>query len=468
MSSELAVRASGLAKAFPVYARPHHRLLQMITPGPPQRWYREFHALRDVSFQIPRGQTVGIVGRNGSGKSTLLQLLCGTLSPSAGEVEVRGRVAALLELGAGFSPEFTGRENVYLNATVLGLSRAEVDARFDDIAAFADIGEFMEQPVKTYSSGMYVRLAFAVAIHVEPDVLVVDEALAVGDEAFQRKCFARIERIRQAGATVLFVSHSAGTVIELCDRALLLDGGELIADGAPRQVIGLYQKLLYAPAERLAELREAARRDPAAALAATATATAPTAPAAPAAPDGQAPRPTDGEAPAAEGPQPWFDEGLRPASTVEYARQGACIEDPRLETPDGRRVNVLVAGREYVYRYAVAFERAAAGVRCGMMMRTVTGVEACGAVTSTPAQALPVVVAGARLQVAFRFRCLLAAGVYFLNAGVLGRLGEGEAYLDRRVDVAMFRVLPDAERLDTGLVGMDVVPALAPEEGGAL
>ncbi|KFN49394.1 hypothetical protein N790_05290 [Arenimonas malthae CC-JY-1] len=456
MSSEVAIRATHVGKAFPVYARPHHRLLQMLSPGPANRWYREFHALRDVSFEIPRGQTVGIVGRNGSGKSTLLQVLCGTLSASAGDVEVHGRVAALLELGAGFSPEFTGRENVYLNATVLGLSRREVDERFDSIAAFADIGEFIEQPVKTYSSGMYVRLAFAVAIHVEPDILVVDEALAVGDEAFQRKCFARIEQIRQAGATVLFVSHSAGTVIELCDRALLLDGGELVADGAPKQVIGLYQKLLYAPAGRLAELREQARANPVAALAGQESAR------------DAAPAPAAGTA-ADAGPEPWYDESLRPASTLAYASQGASIEDPHLTTPDGRRVNVLVAGREYVYRYQVRFEQAAAGVRCGMMMRTVTGVEACGAVTSTAERALPVVEAGTRLAVAFRFRCLLAAGVYFLNAGVLARLGEGEAYLDRRIDVAMFRVLPDAGRLDTGLVGMDVVPALAPapDEGVA-
>lgn len=446
MSSEIAVRASGLGKVFPVYARPHHRLLQMITPGPAQRWYREFHALRGVGFEIPRGQTVGIVGRNGSGKSTLLQLLCGTLTPSAGDVEVRGRIAALLELGAGFSPEFTGRENVYLNATVLGLSRAEIDARFDEIAAFADIGGFMEQPVKTYSSGMYVRLAFAVAIHVEPDVLVVDEALAVGDEAFQRKCFARIERIRQAGATVLFVSHSAGTVVELCDRALLLDGGELIADGAPKQVLALYQKLAYAPAERQAALREEIRGNPSLVLAG--------------APSRRDAAP--GVGPDEDGRESDYDDSLRPASTIAYESRGACIEDPHLTTPGGRRVNVLVGGREYVYRYHVRFDGTFAGVRCGMMLKSVTGVELCGAVTATPEHALPVVDAGTRLAVAFRFRCQLAPGTYFLNAGVLARLEEGEAYLDRRLDAAMFRVMPEPGRLGTGMVDMDVVSSLEP------
>ena len=451
------IRARAVSKSFPVYSQPHHRLLQMLVPQSSARWYREFHALKEVSFEIRPGQTVGIVGRNGSGKSTLLQILCGTLTPTVGDVAVQGRVAALLELGAGFSPDFTGRENVYLNATVLGLTRREVDARFDDIAAFADIGEFIEQPVKTYSSGMYVRLAFAVAIHVEPDVLVIDEALAVGDEAFQRKCFARIEAIRKAGATVLFVSHSAGTVIELCDRVLLLDGGELIADGSPKQVIALYQKLLYAPAARVRELREQIRLDPSAAMA-VATALP--------APDSADPEPVAdvaGEAAAApdDGPQPWFDESLRPASTLAYDPQGASIEDPHLETTDGRRVNVLVAGRDYVYRYRVRFDRPAAGVRCGMMMRTVTGVEVCGAVSATPERAFPVVSANELLEVAFRFRCQLAPGVYFLNAGVLGLVGEAEAYLDRRIDVAMFRVLPDSERLGTGLVDMDVRPSLA-------
>src|ERR1700754_4595403 len=211
MSSDISIRASHVGKVFPVYAKPHHRLMQMLSPSSAKhRWYREFTALRDVSFEVKKGETVGIVGRNGSGKSTLLQIICGTLSPTQGELQVHGRIAALLELGAGFNPDFTGRENVYLNGTVLGLSRQEIDGLFDDIAAFADIGEFIEQPVKSYSSGMYVRLAFSVAIHVTPDILVVDEALAVGDEAFQRKCFARIEKIRREGATILFVSHSAG------------------------------------------------------------------------------------------------------------------------------------------------------------------------------------------------------------------------------------------------------------------
>ena len=448
MSSDVAIRCDDVRKAFPVYRRPHHRLLQMLTPGPKSRWYHEFEALRPLSLQVPRGQTLGILGRNGSGKSTLLQIICGTLAPTQGHVHVEGRVAALLELGAGFNPEFTGRENVYLNGTVLGLTRAEVDARFDEIAAFADIGEFIEQPVKTYSSGMYVRLAFAVAIHVEPDILVIDEALSVGDEAFQRKCFARIEAIRRRGATILFVSHSAATVVDLCDRAILLDGGELLLDGTPKHVVSQYQKLLFAPPERAEHLREAMRAGALAGEGGTGVAASGNA--------GTADAPRE---PALEA---FHDPELVPASTVVYENRGASIVDPRIETPDGRRVNVLVPGDEYVFAYDVHVEQSLAGVRTGMMVRTVTGLDLAGAVSSAPEDAIAQVPAGSVLRSAIRFRCLLVPGAYFLNAGVVARIGEAEEFVDRRVDVAMFRVLPVPSRLATGLVDLDVMPVLAP------
>lgn len=239
-SDDVAISVKDLHKHFLIFSRPQDRLKQMIVPKlqratflSPKKYYKEFAAVSSVSFDIKRGETVGIIGRNGSGKSTLLQLICGTLRPSTGSVIVRGRVAALLELGAGFDPEFTGRENVYMNATILGASRAEIDERFESIAAFADIGEFIEQPVKTYSSGMYIRLAFAVAINVDPDILIIDEALAVGDEAFQRKCFARLEKIQERGGTILFVSHSASSIVQLCTKAILLDAGEMILEGKP-------------------------------------------------------------------------------------------------------------------------------------------------------------------------------------------------------------------------------------------
>jgi lipopolysaccharide transport system ATP-binding protein len=453
MSSEAIIEVRGLAKVFPIYDKPHHRLMQMVVGGG-ARWYREFNALSEVNFSIQRGETVGIVGRNGSGKSTLLQIICGTLAPSSGEVHVRGRVAALLELGAGFNPEFTGRENVYLNGTVLGLTRTQIEEKLADILGFAEIGEFIDRPVKTYSSGMYIRLAFAVAIHVEPDLLVVDEALSVGDEAFQRKCFARIERLRDDGCTVLFVSHAAGTVIELCDRAILLDRGEVLADGAPKGVISRYQRMLYAPADRVAELRELMKLEY------------------------RGGEITDSAQPQSESAQisavaktkhdneAYFDDGLRSQSEVVYPSQGAVIDDPHLETTDGRRVNVVNAGERYVYTYRVRFEHGATAVRFGMLIKSLTGVEIAGSVSATSENAIEWVEAGMSFIVRFEFSCDLAGGVYFMNAGVSGRLGEEETYLDRRVDALIFRVMSPPQRLATGFVGLVDAVTVTPSRVG--
>lgn len=248
MSSDVPViRAEGVSKSYHIYPSPRARLKQFVLPrvkaslgAEPSCYYEEFHALRDVSFEVGRGETVGIVGRNGSGKSTLLQIICGTVSPTAGRVQTRGRIAALLELGAGFNPEFTGRENVLLNGTILGMSARDIGQRFDEIAAFADIGDFMDQPIKTYSSGMVVRLAFATAIHVDPELLVIDEALSVGDVAFQQKCLNRIRRLQSQGVSILLVTHSNNALIEYCDRALYLSKGRLIMDGACRDVVKAY------------------------------------------------------------------------------------------------------------------------------------------------------------------------------------------------------------------------------------
>ena len=246
MSSEIlyndwAISARGLSKTYRLYDKPHHRLLQSLWRDRRQ-YYREFFALHDVSFQLAQGETLGIIGRNGAGKSTLLQILCGTLTPSAGEVLVRGRIAALLELGTGFNPEFTGRENIAVNAAILGLTPAQISERLDDIIAFADIGQFIDQPVKTYSSGMYVRLAFSVIIHVQPDILVVDEALAVGDALFQAKCMSRMRRMLDDGVSLLFISHDIAAVKALCQRALWLQGGQVRALGTTAEVTRAYDQ----------------------------------------------------------------------------------------------------------------------------------------------------------------------------------------------------------------------------------
>ncbi len=230
MSDTLAIDVKNISKSYQIYEKPQDRLKQSFARGRKQ-YFRAFNALSDVSFEVKPGETVGIIGRNGSGKSTLLQIICGTLSPTAGEVTVNGRIAALLELGAGFNPEFTGRENVYLNAAILGLSPSEIDEKYQSIVDFSEIGPFIDQPVKTYSSGMYVRLAFSVAISVDPDILVVDEALSVGDLNFRNKCMRRIQELRDSGVTIFFVSHDLGTVQTICDRAIWLKDGQVEMSG---------------------------------------------------------------------------------------------------------------------------------------------------------------------------------------------------------------------------------------------
>ena len=237
---EIAIRVSRLGKCYPLYEHPRDRVKQLLFGSERRKYHSEFWALRDVSFEIKRGEVVGIIGRNGSGKSTLLQLICGTLRETEGEVQAVGKIAALLELGAGFNVEFTGRENVFLNAALLGLSRAETQSRLPQIEAFADIGAFIDEPVKTYSSGMFVRLAFAVQACVDPDILIVDEALAVGDVFFRQKCYRRLERLRQNGCTVLLVSHAMGDVEQLCQRAILLEGGRVAFQGSAVEAVKRY------------------------------------------------------------------------------------------------------------------------------------------------------------------------------------------------------------------------------------
>ena len=470
MSSEdFSIRVEGLSKRYEIYSQPAHRLKQMILPRAQRAmrrsartYFNEFWALRDVGFDVRKGETVGIVGRNGSGKSTLLQMICGTLNPTLGTVAVNGRVAALLELGAGFNPEFTGRENVRLSGLLYGLSELELNARFDAILDFAEIDDFIERPVKTYSSGMYVRLAFSVAINMSPDVLVVDEALSVGDEAFQRKCFARIDAIRDAGATVLFVSHAAGTVIELCDRAILLDQGEMIADGTPGFVVPRYHKLLYAPADKAPAIREAIKQESIEGKASGGLSVVD--------PGNRPGTLMDGMPAQVNGVEireveesAYFDEEMLPHSTVRYPSRGASIAGPRIETRMGRQVNVLSPGREYIYTYDVLFQTTAVGVRLGMMIKTITGLELGGAATAPHPAAGKIVSAGQRLQARFRFHALLAPGVYFMNAGVTAAEPQGEMYLDRIIDVLMFRVMHDSDRVATGTVDFHVFPDLSVE-----
>ncbi len=441
-AQDLAISVRGISKLYQIYDSPGHRLRQFIMPRirrifglPVRSYFREFHALHDVSLEVARGEVVGIVGKNGSGKSTLLQIVCGTLSPTDGQIETYGRVSALLELGSGFNPEFTGRDNVYMNAALLGIPAEQLGPKLDDILEFAGIGDFIDQPIKTYSSGMVLRLAFAVAINVDPDILVVDEALAVGDEAFQRKCFSRIEELKRGGRTILFVSHSAGSVIEFCDRAVLLDGGDLIMQGVPKAVVAQYQRLLYAPPEKRESIRDAIRE-----IGSTGSG----------ADGGEAAGPGEDHTPQADAVAVrWndlsdaerYDPGLRSESAVEYPSLGAVISDVCLVNAAGERVNVLVPGRDYTYGYTVRFERAATQVHFGMMIKSLTGAGLFGMASHSEGDAIPFVAAGEVYDVRFRFMSRFLPGTYFTNAGCNGIVDDGESrFLHRTLDAFMFKV----------------------------
>jgi len=436
MNGDFAIRVTGLGKCYRIYNRPIDRLLQGVI-GRSRARHAEFWALQALDMEIACGETVGIVGRNGSGKSTLLQLIAGTLTPTTGSVEVRGRLAALLELGSGFNPDFTGRENVRLNASVLGLSGLQIDACFDQIVEFSELHPFIDQPVRTYSSGMSMRLAFAVAISIDPDVLIVDEALSVGDAAFQRKCFARIEQLKSQGTTILFVSHAPGSIVELCDRAILLEGGHRLLSGRPKPVVSLYQKLLYAPpghqASIIEEIRECDRGD---------------------SPDSD---PSDRSARETVHSLERYEDMPLSASAMQYPERGARILEPKILNDAGRQVNVLSAGREYTYTYEVRFEHDCAAVRFGMMIKSIAGVELFGMASHSHGDSIAAVPAGSTYRVEFRFIARLQPGFYFMNAGCASLYEDG--FLHRLVDAVMFRVESASTRMMGGYADLSIEPA---------
>ena len=432
--SDVAIRAVGLSKFYHRYHRPQDRLKQFFWPGK-RVFYEEFLAVRNIDMAVRRGEAVGIVGRNGSGKSTLLKMVCGTLEPTSGSLEVNGHIAPILSIGTGFAPIFTGRENVKMNGAVIGFSSTEIEERMESIEKFADIGDFFDRPVKSYSSGMLARLAFAVAINADPDILVVDEVLAVGDDLFQRKCHARINELKEAGSTILFVSHSAGLVIDLCDRAILLEDGERLLTSDPKTVVSWYHKLLYASREKSAAICaeisevEAGRGGPLLAL-------------------------RDGEEEAVPEPEAIYDPNLKSESRVDYAQQGAEIRDPRIVDLNGNRANVLLAGHVYTYTYDVVFHEPAYLVRFGMLIKRITGQELGGQASHPRGEGVDSIEQGHFAKVDFRFRALFVPGTYFLNAGALGIAEGEEIYLHRIIDACVFRIDPVEDRWVTGHVDL--------------
>ena len=409
----IAIRVSNLSKCYHVYDKPNDRLKQSIYPRlyrlvnkAPKQYFREFWALQDVSFEIKKGETVGIIGRNGSGKSTLLQMICGTLNPTGGSIQTNGRIAALLELGSGFNPEFTGRENVYLYASVLGLSNDEIDARFDDIAAFADIGLFIEQPVKTYSSGMVVRLAFAVAINVTPEILVIDEALAVGDAAFQRKCMRRINELTRSGVTFLFVSHDTETVRKICNIAIYLNQGAVIEVGGAKEVCLEYERNLFGASKGKDE-----------------------------------PNIANDDTVAVDG-LPMIDPELLVSNEKTYGDGRATISNITITNNRQENVNVLHAGLEFNISYHVNFHEHITHPVFGIMITNREGVCIFGSNTQGQSASSRFYNNGDEIQMTFNLTNNLAPGIYYLTCGVhTGDHENGLVYLHRRMDVLILKSL---------------------------
>jgi ABC-type polysaccharide/polyol phosphate transport system ATPase subunit len=396
-----ALRVENISKQYRIYATPGDRLKESLTRGRMKR-HREFWALRDISFEIEKGTTTGIIGPNGSGKSTLLQIITGTLEPTHGSVWYDGRIAALLELGAGFNPEFTGMENIFMNASLMGFTRAQTEELLPEIERFAEIGDFIYQPVKTYSSGMYVRLAFSIAISAAPEILIIDETLAVGDAIFQHRCIRRIKEMQESGVTIFFVSHDPAAIRYLCSRAILLSGGRSIADGNPVDVLNRYQKLIMEREEAFeANLSE-----------------------------------TDGPSP--------HDAALkREPLTYTYRHGDRSAEFLSIDLLDaqGSGRDVVESGEPVTVRMRVLFNTAVENPIFGFVIRSHYGVQVYG--TNTEEQKIQIshVAEGEIVEVTFRFDCWLGTELYSISCAVHSStiLDDGVCY-DWLDGAAFFRV----------------------------
>src|SRR5947209_16188982 len=397
-----ALRVENVSKQNRIYDHPGDRLKESLTRG---RWkrHREFWALRDVTFEVETGTTTGIIGPNGSGKSTLLQIVTGTLEPTHGEVHHEGRIAALLELGAGFNPEFTGIENIYLNAALLGFSKSEIEARLPEIKRFAEIGDFVEQPVKTYSSGMYVRLAFAIAVSAEPQILIVDEALAVGDAVFQHRCLRRIKEMQEGGATILFVSHDPHTIRALCTRAILFNAGRMETDGKPSDVLNRYQKIIMSRQRDYESKRlVAAEADESEELAV-------------------------------------LDESFRPLRYT-YRHGDGTAEILSVELLDAARqpIEFVETGESVMVRVRARLNAEENDPVCGFLIRDRHGIHIYGTNTEIQQSYFGRVAEGVVVEATFTFNCWLGVGEFSITAAVHSASGVRFDWLD---DCLFFRVM---------------------------
>ena len=421
MEDNIAISVKNLSKNYKIYNSPIHRLKEFLHPFK-EKYHTTFCALRDINFDIPKGTTFGIVGQNGSGKSTLLQIITGIIRPTDGTVNVNGKISALLELGAGFHREFTGRENVYLQGALMSINREEIDAQFSHIERFADIGSFIDQPVKTYSSGMYVRLAFATAINVNADILIIDEVLAVGDDMFKRRCYRKLEEFQEQGKTILFVSHSLPTVASVCNSAMLLDKGNILRVGDTKDVINVYSKLVSVREEEY--LRKANNKNKIHNLIRD--------------------EPDD----RFEGPKSVTDSEYR------YGSGGAEFLDIELLNRKNEKVHILEHGENFTIRASILFKKSMNNPMIGYKIRTLTGIDVSGTNTTIANTPTGKVEEGCIATIEFNQKMTLNKGSYTLTTGVSEEVSKQMIYHDRRMDAIVFNVLGNSPK-SGGLVDMD-------------
>ena len=426
MAEDIAISVNDVSKMYKLYDNPMDRLKESLGLSRKKK-YKEHYALNHVSFQVHKGETVGIIGTNGSGKSTILKIITGVLSPTGGEVSVNGRISALLELGAGFNGEYSGLENVYLNGSMIGFSREEIDAKLQSILDFADIGEFIHQPVKTYSSGMFVRLAFAVAINIDPEILIVDEALSVGDVFFQAKCYRKFEEFKEMGKTILFVSHDLSSIGKYCDRVVLLNKGEKLAEGGAKEMVNLYRRVLVNQYDD-ADLEEGAEN-------------------AEAGQDGQLTDGTAGENVSkkehAGGGRAMKDSLNLNPKVLEYGSKLGEIVDFAIRDDTGKITNEIEKGKEFSVQMKVRFQADVNDPIFAFTLKDLKGTEITG--TNTMYEHTPVKPqkAGDVREITFKQIMPLEAGEYMLCLGCTGYKDGDFTVFHRLYDVCNLTVITD-------------------------
>lgn len=460
-----AIQVQDVSKVYRLYDKPIDRLKESLSVTH-KNYHRDFFALNNISFHVKKGETVGIIGTNGSGKSTILKIITGVLTPTSGSVRVSGVISALLELGAGFNMDYTGIENVYMNGTMMGFTRSQMDEKLPDILEFADIGDFVYQPVKTYSSGMFVRLAFALAINVEPEILIVDEALSVGDVFFQAKCYRRMEEIRQDGTTILMVTHDMGSVIKYCDRVVLLNRGQFIAEGAPGKMVDLYKKILANQMDALEEELEE-MNDFSGGLAETAGDAVKTEGAAGTAKPGNAEKTAKAEkAAAARHKQAGLmkDRLTINPSRTEYGNGRAEIYDLGLFDEQGNLTNLLLKGEYFTIKEKIRFFDEIQAPIFTYTIKDKKGADLTGTNTMFEGADIKPVKRGDEYEVTFRQKMTLQGGEYLISMSCTGfEQGEHTVY-HRLYDVANITVISNKNTVGVYDMESEVEAALNPEK----